>query len=449
MRDYQKECVEIIENNFKKFDRQLIQLPTGAGKTWIFSQFLEKNANSALIVCPSIELKEQIIDTLKRFNIKDVSSNVCDKKNFHVVTAQSLGHKKNLDGVRSRTYDYIVIDEAHHAQSYTYINLFNFLEYKPKVLGCTATPERLDGKSLLEIFHRLTYEKNIYDLIDQGFLADLEAYRIKTGQSISKRSSSDFRAIELKQLDNDTRNRIILKTFMDNCTKLKTLIFCLNVDHSIKISDLLNKEGVKAAYIHGKMNKSERRNILKKFKSGEIMALTNCQILTEGFDEPSIEALLITRPTASKSLYCQMVGRGLRKTETKSICKLYEVTDNNFKLCTFNVACGSDETNQEDYKPGIRLTERTRELKSDLKIRLDDFEIKKESFDLFLNQNKLKGNAFVLLKSKFYEYKITDYQKFWLDFYEIKHPLDINFLEAAFLIWKEEIKEKYGYNTRS
>lgn len=268
-RDYQKECIQIIEKVFKKRDRQLIQLPTGSGKTWIFSQYLERNSDRALIICPSKELKEQIIETAKQFNITSISGNLKENKKNHVITTQILAYESNLKTIHDRNYDHIIIDEAHHAQSKTYKNLLENVPYKFKLLGCTATPERLDKKNLLDIFDIISYQKTIYELISSGYLADVKSYRIKTGQNISKRGY-DFRAIELKLLDNDSRNKLLLKTYMENCKDKKTLIFCLNINHSINISNCLNNNNIKSAYIHGRLPLNERKKIIKKFKFGEI-----------------------------------------------------------------------------------------------------------------------------------------------------------------------------------
>jgi len=340
LREYQIECIEKIESHFKNNDRQLVQLPTGAGKTWIFSSYLKNNSLTALVICPSNELKHQILDAMERFGI-DSKCEGLGKKKFNVITSQMLAYEKNLNTINEKNYDHIVIDEAHHVQSDSYKKLINNLAYKTKILGLTATPERLDKKSLLDIFHELTYKKTIYELIQDGYLCDMQAFRIKTGQSIAKRSY-DFRCVELKQLDNETRNNILLKCIYEDCKNLKTLIFCLNVQHAESIAEELKLLNLKAACVHGGVKKSERKEIIKKFKTGEIQYLTNCQILTEGFDEPSIECLVIARPTSSKSLYCQMIGRGLRKTETKNLCKLYELTDNNHNICNFNIAANEE-----------------------------------------------------------------------------------------------------------
>lgn len=444
MRDYQVDCIKTIKEHFKKNDRQLIQLPTGSGKTWIFTRFLKENSNSALIVCPSIELKEQIFNTFKLFNIKDVAIGLNNSCKYNIVTNMSFSKDNSLDIVNKKKFQYIVIDEAHHAQSKSNLRLINSLNFNPKILGCTATPERLDGKSLLEIFHTLTYKKNIFELIDVGFLSDVEAYKYKTGIRISKRAE-DFRQIELRDLDKDSRNEIILKIIKEQCFDKKTLVFCLNIEHSIKIALMLNQMGFSAGYVYGEMPKQQRIENLKKFKSGELQFITNCQLLTEGFDEPSIEAIVLTRPTCSKALYCQMVGRGLRITKDKKVCYLHELADNNHKLCTFNVTCDKEPEFQHDYQPGIRLSQLYKELEENVqKYDLENLEVQRQKHNLFLNEKTHLNNEFNIFKSEFYSMEMNERQGNILKSYGIQHN-ELNFIEAAFLIWKHNLKKKYGY----
>lgn len=446
---YQLECIETIEHIFKTNNRQCIQLPTGSGKTWIFSEYLYRNSDRALIVCPSIDLKYQIIDSLNKFNVTDVSENLKNNTKNHVVTIQALSRIQDKNILKK--YDHLVIDECHHAQAKSYLETIKYVDKKCKILGLTATPERFDGKSILNIFNTISYSKNIKDMIEKGYLADICAYKIKTGQKIAKRGSSDFRQIELKSLDNQTRNSIIKKTFLENCSDKKTLVFCLNIQHSMQVAHILKEEGIKCEAVHGELPKGKRKELLDDFKKGKIKALTNCQILTEGFDEPSIEALIIARPTASKSLYCQMVGRGLRKHVNKEICYLYELTDNNYNICDFSTTYyeGKERINgikQTEYPNGIRFSEMKKYLEN---IPETEIIIKKESHRIILNNKKLAGNTINLLTSKFYGYECTKYQKFCMDLRDIPYKGNENFLEAAFLIWKHDLEEKYGHNTRS
>ena len=453
LRDYQKNCIETLYNNFKTKDKQLIQLPTGAGKTFIFLNYLKEYSRKALIVCPSVELMEQIYHWAKIF-LKDRKVVVRDRaKNQNpdvlIVTAQSLVFESTSDYVCSLDFDHVIIDETHHAQAKTYKNFLRKLSLKNKffkLLGCTATPERLDGKSLLEIFNELTFDRNVIDLIKQGHLCNVEATRIKTGVKPYKgwrSAAGDFSSTSLKSLDNESRNAIILKTYEENCTDKKTIVFCLNVDHTISLSNTLKAKGFRSAYIYGDMNATERAKVLKEFKYGKIQVLTNCQLLTEGFDEPSIEAIIIARPTFSKSLYCQMVGRGLRNFPGKEFCHLYELTDNCHKICTFMVIAGFDNLRVEDvdYKRKTNIIDFHKEL---ISLDIEDIEIEQKKFSIFEETITDEDGKFSLLKHRYYNIPQTESQKKILG----SKYNEYNFLESAFVIWKNKLKEKYGNNRR-
>jgi len=400
LRNYQSECIEILKKNKKK---QLIQLPTGSGKTLIFLKYLRENSKEALIIVPTLDLQYQIYESALSFYHKDevfLKTGFCKFKPsaIYIIVAPSLSSKATKDFLYSRTLDHIIIDEAHKSLCKTYTDFLDYYEefglidgINLKLIGFTATPERLDGKSLLKVFDEITYKKNIYDLIIQGHLCNIKCFKIKTKLKIeSKVSSGDFRPIEMQKLDTYSRNKLIYDTYIENCLGKKTLIFCISVDHAEKIADYLRQEkGIKAFHISGRQSITHRKKTLLKFKTDEIDVLTNCQLLTEGFDEPSIQCLIIARPTKSKSLYCQMIGRGARKFPNKNYCEVYELTDNSHKICTFNVAAHEEkEVNfQRDYKNGILLTDLYKEINE---ISLSDYILQKEevsiisSFEQFL-----------------------------------------------------------------
>jgi len=448
LRPYQEECIDIILNHFEENNKQFIQVPTGGGKTFIFLHYLKLNSYRSIIVVPSKELEEQVIHWGKII-LSDRSVGAWrDKKKCDalVITASSLKFDKTLKYLKDFTPDTIVIDEAHHAQSNTYKNfLENMKGCTFDLLGCTATPERLDGKSLLDIFGTLTFSRNILDLIRSNELCDIESYRVNTGMKISSTDirQGDYTYTSLKKLETETRNNIIYKTFFDNCLNKKTLIFCLSVDHSITLANHLKEQGIKAESIYGDMSYLTRSSILKRFKKGETQVLTNCQILTEGFDEPSIEALIIARPTASKSLYCQMIGRGLRLYKDKKVCYLYEMTDNAHNICTFNVLAGFPQSDNREYISGKKLTDLAKEFESYTPNEIISSQIKYDIFnpDDVVPTDNGKINRYDLCFGKM---KLTLRQQALL----YNHPYinEMTSLEASFLIWKEKLKEKYGYN---
>ena len=203
----------------------------------------------------------------------------------------------------------------------------------------------------------------------------------------------------------------------------------------MKISNALKDRGYASEYIHGKMDFHERRRILERFQAGVTQILTNCQLLTEGFDEPSIEALILARPTRSKSLYCQMIGRGLRKFKRKDKCLLYELADNNHKICTFNVLGGIDPSMEYDYPEGLRLSRLKKTLEN---VDWENLVIEKCEHEIFnLDQKEKDHFGFACLESQRIKLKEIGIPEFIIN--------EINFLEAEFLIFKQRLKVKYGY----
>lgn len=449
LRPYQKECLDTIQEYFKDHDRQLIQLPTGGGKTVVFLSYIDSRPGKALIICPTVDLVEQVKETCEKFSDATVYAKGLKQKwkkaDITIATAAVLNYGSSKEFLKSQKFETIIFDEAHRAQCDTYLNFLEILEHPFKLLGCTATPERLDGKPLLEVFDKLTYTKSILDLIREDYLCDMEATKVKTGMKLDhlKSRSGEFIPTELKKLETPARNKIIIDTYKENCQDKKTLVFCLSIAHCENIASMLREEGFKAEAIHGKLRHPQRKAILKRFKSGETKILTNCQLLTEGFDEPSIEALLIARPTKSKALYCQMIGRGLRLYPKKELCYLYELGDNSHNICSFNVAAGREPEFQFEYKKGTRLTKLVDELD---KLGIEEVEVVKEKINLFENDRKcpLKGNEVDIFKTIFYKIKPTEYQKNKLKELKIDDRFVDTFLEAAFLIWKHHARIKYG-----
>jgi len=441
LRDYQKECIEILNEDRK---RQLIQLPTGSGKTFIFLSYLSKSSKQALVVVPTLDLQYQVYEEALRFYHKDEiflkkESSKFKEARLYILVAKSLPSEKVKDFFAGQELDHIVIDEAHKALSSVYMDFLSFYDKinpEYKLLGFTATPERLDRKSLLEIFGELTYKKNIYDLIMAGYLCDVRCFRIQTKHKIeSDNKIGDFRPIEIKNLDNYSRNKLIYDTYFENCLGKKTLIFCVSVSHATKIAEYLRKEkGVRAFHISGDQSMKHRKEVLAKFKTGEIEVVTNCQLLTEGFDEPSIECLIIARPTKSKALYCQMIGRGVRKFPNKKLCNVFELTDNAHKICTFNVAAddSKDASFKREYENGVRLTQLHKEI---VEISLSDYVLEKHEVNLISNFQEF-------LESK----GLLACQKKKLETLGINYFQPINMYDAAFLIFIEKLKEAYGIN---
>lgn len=375
LRDYQEECILEIAKAYKnKTNRQLISLPTGTGKTCIFSSLAKRLNTKTLILAHRDELLDQAIDKFKIIwpgvNVGKVKAeqNEFDKQ-VVVASVQSICRDNRLEEARKQGFKLCVIDEAHHAVSNSYLKVVKELGFldtaKEKLLvGVTATPERLDKIALGELFQKIVFERTIASMIRGDYLADLRGIRIQTKTDISKVgvSQGDFQIDALASVvDTEDRNNIIVKSYQEKAPGLKSIAFCVNIEHSKHLAEEFNTAGIKAAAVWGDMDKDERKAILKLFHNGDIDIITNCNLLTEGFDEPSIRCLLMARPTKSRSLYIQMVGRGTRKYPNKKECLVIDFTDNRHDICMFGDLRGKPIKDGQSVKEAEEEDEKTRE----------------------------------------------------------------------------------------
>jgi hypothetical protein len=285
----------------------------------------------------------------------------------------------------------------------------------------------------LELFEFVSYKKNLLEMIEDGWLTDIECYKVQTGHEMKnvRYFVGDFNAASLNQLDVESRNKIILRVCKERCAGKKTLIFCLNVAHSIRVASVLRDAGFRSEAVYGKLNRKERSRVLKDFREGRIDFLTNCQLLTEGFDEPSIEALVLARPTKSKGLYCQMIGRGVRLFPGKKSCYVYDLSDENHNICTFNVLVGVPEN--VDLGLGDGMGERITSL------------VKKHALGELKVVEYLRHDVLGAVA----EPGSFEHQKSFLKGLGVPFVDRLNFHESAYLIWKTRRLEKYGFDPRA
>jgi superfamily II DNA or RNA helicase len=440
LRDYQKDCVKSIQETFKDNESQIVQLPTGAGKTVILWHYIKKSNKRALIVAPTRELVEQIFETglevvgFEKVGFKSSSHvSFADQKKNLVMTTNSLTWLLKSPPCWLKNFNLLIFDEAHRSYAKKAKEAIDyFKEIDAKCLGLTATPERLDGKSLLDIYDKLSYKKTLIELINEGYLTDLKCYKVKTRHKVKdlRYHAGDIAPSVLKQLDVDSRNAIILDVYQKNCKEKKTLVFCLNVNHAKIMAKDFKDFNIKAEAIYGELSKSKRSEILRKFRSGEIDVLCNCQLLTEGFDEPSIEAIILARPTKSKTLYCQMVGRGVRPYKDKKHCLIYDLSDEIHNICNFNVLGGIPPESNIDWESGENFTDVIENHKKNF-LSLNDVTYNCEKFTLYEERGIEKIPA---VKS----------QRELLDYYDIPYDFDINMEEAAYLIFKTMLLRKHN-----
>ena len=326
LRPYQKEAMDAVINEWdgKGTEKTLVVLPTGCGKTIVFSKIIEnrvKLGKRVLVMAHRGELLEQAADKLyKATGLKcavEKAENSCIGSWYRVVvgSVQSLQREKRLEQFDEGYFDNIIIDEAHHCLSDGYMRILSHFSHS-KVLGVTATPDRGDMKNLGEVFDSLAYEYSLPRAIKEGYLSPIKALTIPLKLDISSVgiSGGDFKSGEIgTALDPYLFG--IADEMKKVCSDRKTVVFLPLVKTSQKFRDILNLRGFKAAEVNGESK--DRAEVLEDFDKGKYNVLCNSMLLTEGWDCPSVDCVVVLRPTKVRSLYSQMVGRGTRLCEGK------------------------------------------------------------------------------------------------------------------------------------
>ena len=326
LRPYQKEALEAVLSQWEdSFQKTLLVLPTGCGKTVVFAKITEecvKTGKRVLILAHRGELLDQAADKLEKVTglgaAVEKAEQSCLGSWFRVTvgSVQTLMREKRLAGFPDDYFDTIIIDEAHHAISESYQKILNYF-YKADVLGVTATPDRGDMKNLGQVFESLAYEYTLPRAIKEGYLSPIKAVTIPLKLDLTGVSTQagDFKASDIDTAL-DPYLYQIADEMMNYCKDRKTVVFLPLVKTSQKFRDILNERGFRAAEVNG--NSTDRAEILTDFDSGKYNVLCNSMLLTEGWDCPSVDCVVVLRPTKVRSLYCQMVGRGTRLCEGKS-----------------------------------------------------------------------------------------------------------------------------------
>lgn len=320
LRPYQQEARQAI---MKQWDdgtkRTLLVLPTGCGKTIVFSKVAEdcvRLGERVLILAHRGELLQQAADKLYSATglmcATEKAEESCLDSWYRVTvgSVQSLQREKRLAQFAPDYFGKIIVDEAHHCLSDGYQRVLGHFK-DADVLGVTATPDRGDMRNLGQYFDSLAYEYTLPKAIKEGFLSPIKALTIPLKLDLSGvgTQSGDFKVGDLGTAL-DPYLYQIADEMAEHCLDRKTVVFLPLVKTSQKFRDILNSKGFKAAEVNG--NSPDRAEILKDFDEGKYNVLCNSMLLTEGWDCPSVDCIVVLRPTKIRSLYSQMVGRGTR-----------------------------------------------------------------------------------------------------------------------------------------
>lgn len=320
LRPYQEEARKKVEDAWISGTRKtLLVLPTGTGKTIVFAKITEdmvRKGKHVLILAHRGELLEQAAEKIKKSTGLTCSVEKAEETclgKWYMVTVgsvQSMQREKRLEKFKRDFFDVIIIDEAHHAISDGYQKVLKYFDGS-LVLGVTATPDRGDMRNLGEYFESLAYEYTLPKAIKEGYLSPIKALTVPLKLDISRVGiqSGDFAAGEIGTAL-DPYLEQIAKEMQSYCMNRKTVVFLPLIKTSQKFTEILNSSGFRAAEVNG--NSSERETILQDFANDKYNVLCNSMLLTEGWDCPSVDCVIILRPTKVRALYSQMVGRGTR-----------------------------------------------------------------------------------------------------------------------------------------
>lgn len=338
LRDYQIRIIREWLELCRYSPRVLLQLPTGAGKTIIFCSIvagLAARGESALIIAHREELILQAVEKAEaisglRVGIIKAGYPADPSCPIQVASIQTLARR--LDALPNASI--VIVDEGHHANSPSYLKV---LAQYPNayILGVTATPQRNDGRGLKDVFDHLILGPSVAELIADGYLSKYKLFAADKPISTKgiRKIAGDFQqgALSDRARQPDVMGAVV-PTWRKYAGGLQTVVFCVDVAHSQDVAALYQSQGIKAEHLDGATPTSERKAILDRFRSGETTILTNCGIISEGFDVPSIQAVQCLRPTSSLSLWLQQVGRALRPAPGKEHAVVLDHTANWFKL---------------------------------------------------------------------------------------------------------------------
>lgn len=351
LRDYQADALDrVVAAERRGVRRQLGVAATGLGKTVMFCALAQRRGGRALFLAHRDELISQAAAKVREVwpgvDVGIVKGST-DEVHSHVVVAsvQTLARQARLDRLtrpfgpdagllgRSDPFELVVIDEAHHAAADSYGRILEALDAGsadgPLLFGVTATPDRGDGRGLDDLFDEIVFSYDILWGIRSGYLADLRGLAVRIEQfdlAGVKVSRGDYAAGDAgRALEAAGGPAAIVNAWRQHASDRRTIVFCATVANAEHVAAEFVAAGVPAGFVSGETPLDRRRDTLRRFSSGEIQVLANCAVLTEGYDEPRVDCIVVARPTRSRALYTQMVGRGTRRHPDKTDCLVVDV----------------------------------------------------------------------------------------------------------------------------
>lgn len=316
LRDYQLAAIAAVEGAFADRPVAMLQMATGLGKTVVFAEIVRRRNNGhALVLAHREELVFQAANRLGTSAIEMGPQRAGPSADIVVGTVQTVSRR--LRYFPPEQFSLVVVDEAHHAAAGTYRRIIQWFRQNPdcRILGVTATPQRHDGQDLESEFGKPVFRYSLTDGIEDGWLVPVEEF-ITTDVTVKlenvKVRGGDYALDAIEGQIQDLQNVEAIAKVAADCDG-KVLVYTPGVESAIRVCDAINRKvGELAAVVHGGTEREERRRIIDEFRSGKLRYIVNCLVLTEGFDEPTVDTIIMARPTKSRVLYAQVMGRGMR-----------------------------------------------------------------------------------------------------------------------------------------
>lgn len=270
----------------------------------------------------------------------------------HNVVAAIQSVSERLQEFSPDEFAYLVIDEAHHAAANTYRRVLEY--FRPRfILGLTATAERADGQDLLELFRDCAHRLTLQEAVERGELVPIRCVRVKTNVDLSR---VRYNQVQYNRGDVEeavripARDRLIVQAYLDHVPGRKAVAFTVNVAHGEELARVFGENGVAARSVSGRMTVGERDEHLRDFREGRLRVLCACDLLNEGWDCPDVEALFMARPTLSRVMYLQQLGRGTRRAPGKECLVVFDFVDN---ATQYNQSLNAHRVlGRQNYRPG-------------------------------------------------------------------------------------------------
>ena len=335
LKQHQREALDALQAMRDRHETiALLYHATGTGKTVTAVMDAKRCGGRTLFLAHTQELVNQAADTFRNL-WPEVTVGRCmeaiKEPDAHVVCGSVQSVALHLEDFREDAFSYLIVDEAHHAAADTYQKILAYF-HPTFTLGLTATPERTDdNRAILDIFKNTAHKPDIQTAVEIGELVPIRCIRIHTNIDLTR---VRFNSVQYNIRDLESkiyvpeRNRLIVDTWLQYVRDKRTVVFCASVRHAEQIAELFRQAGVSAAAVSGGMKPAERREFQDRFVRREILVLCACDLLNEGWDCPEIEVLFMARPTMSRVLYTQQLGRGMRLFPGKESLMVFDFVDN-------------------------------------------------------------------------------------------------------------------------